>query len=74
MGLEIVAMALLESKTDYISEKDLAKQLGVRFRGKPYNVRTLIEWRRRKAGPPAKQVGSIWIYYIPHLEAWLQRL
>ena len=58
---------------DFISEKQMAHELGVRFRGKPYHVRTLVEWRRRKVGPPVKQVGNTWVYYLPDVEKWLQQ-
>lgn len=67
-------MALIEAEGDYINEKQLAKQLGEKLRGKPFNERTLMEWRKKKIGPPAKQLGeSTWVYYIPYVEAWLQK-
>lgn len=57
---------------DIVTEKELAKMLGERLRGKPFHERTLWAWRRRKIGPPARLIGGSYFYHLPAVEAWLK--
>jgi hypothetical protein len=57
---------------NYITRKELAKQLGERLRGRPYAEHTLISWEREKRGPPVTRIGRDVLYFIPSLEKWLR--
>lgn len=66
-------MAISELATDYISRKQLAKELGEKLRGKPYSEFTLIAWEKDGKGPPATRVGRDVVYKIPSVEKWLRQ-
>jgi len=49
---------------DYLSEHELAKQIGV-------TPRTLQRWRRRREGPPFTILGRDPLYRVDGFRAWL---
>jgi hypothetical protein len=57
---------------NYISRKQLAKELGKRLRGRPYSEFTLISWEKDGKGPPVTRIGRDILYSIPSVEKWLQ--
>lgn len=61
-----------EIASDFISRKELAKQLGERLRGRAYSEFTLMAWERDGRGPPPTRVGRDVVYSIPSVEKWLQ--
>jgi hypothetical protein len=65
-------MATPEISANYISRKQLAKQLGERMRGRPYAEVTLRFWERDGKGPPVTRVGRDVVYSIPSVEKWLR--
>jgi hypothetical protein len=65
-------MATPEIPADYISRKQLAKQLGERMRGRPYAEVTLRFWERDGVGPPVTRIGRDVVYSIPSVEKWLK--
>jgi predicted DNA-binding transcriptional regulator AlpA len=65
-------MATIETATNYISRKQLAKELGERLRGRPYSEFTLIAWEKDGKGPPVTRIGRDVVYRTSSVEAWLQ--
>ena len=65
-------MAVPEISANYISRKELAKQLGERMRGRPYAEVTLRFWERDGVGPPVTRVGRDVVYSIASVERWLK--
>ena len=61
-----------EIASDFISRKELAKQLGERLRGRAYSEFTLMAWERDGKGPPVTRIGRDVVYSIPSVEKWLQ--
>jgi hypothetical protein len=61
-----------EFAANYISRKQLAKELGERLRGKPYAEITLVLWEKDGRGPPVTRVGRDVVYSIPSVEKWLR--
>lgn len=59
-------------EANYISRKELAKQLGERLRGRPFAELTLITWEKDGKGPPVTRVGREVVYSIPSVERWLK--
>jgi hypothetical protein len=55
---------------NYISRKQLAKELGERLRGKPYTEMTLIRWGKK--GPPSIKIGRTVCYAAASVERWLR--
>jgi hypothetical protein len=66
-------MATTELAANYISRKQLAKQLGEQLRGRPYSEFTLIAWEKDGKGPPPTRVGRDVVYSIPSVEKWLKQ-
>jgi hypothetical protein len=50
---------------DYISQTDLAAQLGK-------SVKTLVRWELDGKGPPVTRIGREVFYSIPSFEKWLK--
>jgi hypothetical protein len=50
---------------DYISQVDLAAQLGK-------SVKTLVRWELDGKGPPVTRIGREVFYSIPSFEKWLK--
>ena len=50
---------------DYISQADLAAQLGK-------SVKTLVRWELDGRGPPVTRIGRDVLYYIPSVQKWLR--
>ncbi|WP_426608639.1 hypothetical protein [Bradyrhizobium sp. McL0616] len=65
-------MTIPEITTNYISRKELAKQLGERLRGRPYSEFTLIAWEKDGKGPPVTRIGRDVTYFWPSVERWLR--
>jgi hypothetical protein len=67
-------MSVTNIAANYISRKQLAKELGERLRlsGKPFTEMTLIRWERDGNGPPATRVGRSVVYSISSVEKWLR--
>ena len=65
-------MAITEIAANYISRKQLAKELGERLRGKAYSEFTLIAWEKEKRGPPVTRVGRDVVYAVASVERWLR--
>jgi hypothetical protein len=61
----------LEIAANYISRKQLAKELGERLRGRPYAEITLITWEKDGKGPPVTRIGRDVVYSVPSVEKWL---
>lgn len=57
---------------DYIPRKQLAKELGMRLRGRAYSEFTLIRWEKDGKGPPATRVGRDVVYRTDSVEKWLK--
>jgi hypothetical protein len=64
-------MATTEIATDYISQKELAEELG-KLRGKAYSPFTLMAWERNGRGPPVTRIGRDVFYFRPSVEKWLR--
>ena len=58
-------MANTEILVDYVSEHDLAAQLGK-------GVRTLQRWRRLRIGPTPTIVGNRVLYAVEDVKIWLR--
>jgi hypothetical protein len=63
---------IAEIAANYISRKQLAKELGKRLRGRPYSEFTLISWEKDGKGPPVTRIGRDVLYFIPSVEKWLR--
>jgi hypothetical protein len=61
-----------EIASNFISRKELAKQLGERLRGRAYSEFTLMAWERDGKGPPVTRIGRDVVYSIPSVEKWLK--
>jgi hypothetical protein len=64
-------MSATEVASNYIPRKQLAKELGLRMRGKPYREETLIRWEIDGKGPPTTRVGRDVVYRAESVEKWL---
>jgi hypothetical protein len=58
-------MATIEILNSYLTESDLARQLGK-------SERTLQRWRRLRIGPAATTVGNRVLYDVQDVRAWLR--
>lgn len=56
----------------YVTRADLARDLGMALRGKPFSELTLVDWAADKKGPPPTKFGKQVVYYIPDVEKWLR--
>jgi hypothetical protein len=65
-------MAITEISSNYISRKQLAKELGERLRGRPYSEYTLMAWEKDGRGPPVTKIGRDVVYFVPNVEQWLR--
>jgi hypothetical protein len=61
----------IEIAANFISRKELAKELGERLRGRAYSEFTLMAWERDGKGPPPTRVGRDVVYAVPSVEKWL---
>ena len=59
-------MAIDSPLQDYITRKELARQLGK-------SVRTLGRWHRRRIGPPRTLAGCSIFYSKSRVAQWLER-
>jgi hypothetical protein len=62
---------LTEIAANYISRKQLAKDLGERLRGQPLSEWTLIAWEQDGKGPPVTRIGRDVYYRLEGVEKWL---
>jgi hypothetical protein len=58
-------MTTIEVLDNYVTEADLARQLGK-------SERTLQRWRRLRIGPAATLVGNRILYDVHDVRAWLR--
>lgn len=65
-------MASTQIATDYIPRKQLAAELGMRLRNRPYSEFTLIAWEKDGKGPPVTRIGRDVVYRAASVEKWLQ--
>jgi hypothetical protein len=58
-------------ESDMIPRKEFARKFGEYVRGKPYCLRTVIDWERQGYGPRPIRIGRDVIYSWKAAIAWL---